>query len=87
MVQATAAEWALIWLVGLRRRLRPSDSAGARLVFFQHDEVVGHCPQDAADDARTAVLDAAEEARHLLFGATPVRFPLDVAVVTSYADA
>ena len=87
LVQATAAEWALIWLVGLRRRLRPTEADGARLVFFQHDEVVVHCREDAADDVRTAVLSAADEARQLLFGGTPVRFPLDVSVVTSYADA
>lgn len=87
LVQATAAEWALIWLVGLRRRLRPGHSAEARLVFFQHDEVVVHCPQGVADAVRGAVLEAADEARRHLFGATPVLFPLDVAVVTSYADA
>ncbi|EXG80741.1 bifunctional 3'-5' exonuclease/DNA polymerase [Cryptosporangium arvum] len=87
LVQATAAEWALIWLVGLRRRLGPTEAAGARLVFFVHDEVVVHCPEPMADEVRTAVLAAADEARRLLFGETPVRFPLDVAVVRSYADA
>lgn len=86
-MQATAAEWALIWLVGLRRRLGPTEAAGARLVFFVHDEVVVHCPEPMADEVRTAVLAAADEARRLLFGETPVRFPLDVAVVRSYADA
>ncbi|MFG1925548.1 bifunctional 3'-5' exonuclease/DNA polymerase [Cryptosporangium sp. NPDC048952] len=87
LVQATAAEWALIWLVGLRRRLRPTAPTGAELVFFVHDEVVVHCPETMADEVRAAVLDAADEARRLLFGATPVQFPLDVAVVTSYAEA
>ncbi|SHN42685.1 bifunctional 3'-5' exonuclease/DNA polymerase [Cryptosporangium aurantiacum] len=92
LVQATAAEWALILLAGLRRRLNslppgPTDPGGARLVFFQHDEVVVHCRAEAADDVRSAVLAAADEARQLLFGPTPVKFPLDLAVVTSYADA
>ncbi|MFI5953368.1 bifunctional 3'-5' exonuclease/DNA polymerase [Cryptosporangium sp. NPDC051539] len=84
VVQATAAEWALILVAGLRRRLYPTE---ARLVFFQHDEVVVHCRQEVADDVRDAVVASAEEARTLLFGPTPVRFPLDLAVVTSYADA
>jgi len=34
-----------------------------------------------------AIHDSAEQARRLLFGDTAVRFPLDVSVVGSYADA
>ena len=87
LVQATAAEWALILLAGVRRRLGPTDPDGARLVFFQHDEVVVHCRQEAADQVQADLADAADEARRLLFGSTPVRFPLDVSVVECYADA
>lgn len=87
LVQATAAEWALILLAGLRRRLGPTDPAGAKLVFFQHDEVVVHCAQDVAEQVRSHLLDAAEEARRLLFGPTPVQFPLDISIVRCYADA
>jgi DNA polymerase-1 len=87
VVQATAAEWALSLLAGLRRRLRPTDPDGARLVFFQHDEVVVHCRREATDQVQRHLLDAADEARRLLFGSTSVRFPLDVSVVECYADA
>ena len=58
-----------------------------RLVFFQHDEVIVHCPEDLAGDVVLAVGEAAAEAGRLVFGPTPVRFPVTTAVVTSYADA
>jgi DNA polymerase I len=85
VVQASAADWALVLLAALRRRL--TDPAGPRLVFFQHDEVVVHCPRADADPVVVAVRDAAEESRRLVFGETAVRFPLAVAVVDCYADA
>jgi hypothetical protein len=85
VVQASAADWALVLLAALRRRL--TDPAGPRLVFFQHDEVVVHCPRADADPVVAAVRDAAEESRRLVFGGTAVRFPLAVAVVDCYADA
>jgi hypothetical protein len=85
VVQASAADWALVLLAALRRRL--TDPVGPRLVFFQHDEVVVHCPRDDAERVVAAVRDAAEESRRLVFGGTAVRFPLAVAVVDCYADA
>jgi DNA polymerase family A len=84
VVQASAADWALVLLAALRRRLAASDS---QLVFFQHDEVVVHCPRADAERVTVAVRDAAEESRRLVFGDTGVRFPLAVAVVDCYADA
>ena len=84
VIQATAAEWALTLLAGLRRQLY--DTA-AQLVFFQHDEVVVHCPEQAADEVAAAVRAAGEQAARLLFPASPVRFPLDLSVVRNYADA
>lgn len=92
VVQASAADWALVLLAGLRRRLAalagptgPLDGPG--LVFFQHDEVIVHCPRAAAPEVVAAVDDAAQEAGRLVFGATPVRFPVTTAVVDCYADA
>jgi DNA polymerase-1 len=92
VVQASAADWALVLLAGLRRRLAviagsagPLDGPG--LVFFQHDEVIVHCPQAMAPEVVAAVGEAAEEAGRLVFGATPVRFPVTTAVVDCYADA
>jgi DNA polymerase-1 len=85
VVQATAADWALALLGSLRRRLTALGSP--RLVFFQHDEVIVHTPAALAEDVTAAVHAAADEARRLLFGDTPVVFPMEVAVVGRYADA
>ena len=84
VVQATAAEWALTVLATLRRRLAPG---AARLVFFQHDEVLVHCPEPLAAEVAAAVDASAAEATRLLFGPTPVRLPFGVSVVACYADA
>jgi len=107
VVQASAADWALVLLAGLRAGLAripipdgppaplppvgPMPSAasawGPHLVFFQHDEVIVHCPQDLADSVVTAVSQAADEAARRVFGATRVAFPMTTAVVSCYADA
>ena len=91
VIQASAADWALALIAGLRRRLAAipvvTDGDRPRLVFFQHDEVIVHTPAQLADAVRAAVADAGEEARRLVFGATPVHFPLDTHVATSYLDA
>ncbi|MEV6630120.1 bifunctional 3'-5' exonuclease/DNA polymerase [Actinoplanes sp. NPDC051470] len=84
VIQATAAEWALVLLASLRTAL---EGTKAELVFFVHDEVVVHCPEPEAPTVVAAVQQAAAEAGRLLFGATEVRFPLDVSVVECYADA
>ncbi|WP_425565929.1 bifunctional 3'-5' exonuclease/DNA polymerase [Nonomuraea monospora] len=83
VVQGTAAEWALSLLAVLRGRLPEP----ARLVFFQHDEVMVHCPAELADEVIAAVAGSAAEASRLLFGGTPVRFPMEAVAVKSYADA
>lgn len=91
VVQGTAAEWALCWLADLRNRLWRLGSGTLdqrpHLVFFLHDEVVVHTPEAQADAVVREVRSAAAEAGRLLFGAFPVDFPLDVAVVRSWADA
>ena len=130
VVQASAADWALVLLAGLRSRLaalsipnenapaRPTpdarpdgypastlpgqplegrplagpelaapELAGPELVFFQHDEVIVHCPEAAAESVVAAIGEAAQEAGRLVFGDTPVRFPVSTAVVACYADA
>jgi DNA polymerase-1 len=83
VIQASAADWALVLLADLRRRL----AAGAQLVFFQHDEVVVHCPRQLAGTAVAAAVAAGEQAKRLVFGDTPVRLPLNTRVVDCYADA
>ncbi|MGW0519702.1 bifunctional 3'-5' exonuclease/DNA polymerase [Crossiella sp. NPDC003009] len=83
VVQATASEWALALLACLRTSLREP----AELVFFQHDEVIVHCPSELAEEVAAAVQECAERATRLLFGDTPVRFPLNAVVADCYADA
>ncbi|ARX85360.1 3'-5' exonuclease [Streptomyces alboflavus] len=84
VVQGSAADWALLMLAALRRA-----TAGMRaeLVFFQHDEVIVHCPEEEAEAVAAAVRDAGDLAGRIAFGETPVRFPFTVAVVECYADA
>ncbi|MFE3021398.1 bifunctional 3'-5' exonuclease/DNA polymerase [Streptomyces sp. NPDC059256] len=84
VVQGSAADWALLMLAALRRA-----TAGMRaeLVFFQHDEVVVHCPQEEAERVAAAIREAGELAGRTAFGPTPVRFPITTAVVKCYADA
>jgi DNA polymerase-1 len=92
VVQGTAAEWALCWMASLRTRLL--DLAGgaaltrsAHLVFFLHDEIVVHCPEEHADQVARLVRDSAVEAGRLIFGSAPVDFPVTTAIVTSYDQA
>jgi DNA polymerase I len=100
VVQGTAAEWALCWIAEVRRRLwdmgerdgepgRAPAPFGRRphLVYFLHDELVVHAPQEWADAVGHAVRAAAAEAGRLLFGDFPVDFPLSVAAGRTYAEA
>ncbi|WP_043470640.1 bifunctional 3'-5' exonuclease/DNA polymerase [Arthrobacter sp. Rue61a] len=90
VVQGSAAEWAACWLAELRRRLRAlraEGSAAGELVFFLHDEVMVHAPDDAVDACISAIEEAATAAKELMFGRIPVEFPVSVAVVDSYDKA
>jgi DNA polymerase-1 len=92
VVQGTGAEWTLCWLADLRNRLWRLGGTGTvrerpHLVFFLHDEVLVHTPEHLAGAVADEVRRAAVEAGRLLFGGFPVDFPLDVAVVSSWADA
>lgn len=102
VVQGTAAEWAVIWMAGLRRRLAAiaaevpaatvAEASGPvfervpHLVYFLHDEVIVHAPAEYSDQVAQAVRETAAEAGRLLFGDFPVEFPLDLRVVESYAE-
>ncbi|WP_144659115.1 bifunctional 3'-5' exonuclease/DNA polymerase [Paenarthrobacter nicotinovorans] len=90
VVQGSAAEWAACWLAELRRRLRTMRAEGApsgELVFFLHDEVMVHAPDDAVDACIRAIEESAAAAKDLMFGPIPVEFPVSVAVVDSYDKA
>ncbi|MER6086900.1 bifunctional 3'-5' exonuclease/DNA polymerase [Streptomyces bluensis] len=84
VVQGSAADWTLLVLAALRRTLT---GMAAELVFFQHDEVIVHCPEGEAEAVVSAIREASELAGRLTFGQTPVRFPFTTAVVECYADA
>ena len=83
VVQAGAAEWAMVLLASLRQRLVEVAAPlpeGAGVVFFMHDEVVLHVPRELADTAVRAMSEAEVRTRKILFGQTPVRFPLATTV-------
>ncbi|MCL8013777.1 bifunctional 3'-5' exonuclease/DNA polymerase [Streptomyces sp. AS02] len=84
VVQGSAADWTLLLLAALRQTCA---GMAAELVFFQHDEVIVHCPEEEAEAVVAAIREAAELAGRLTFGETPVRFPFTTAVVECYADA
>jgi DNA polymerase family A len=94
VVQASAADWASVMLALLRTRLAAAPVGTGDcypgqpgLVFFQHDEVIVHCPIECAADVVAAVAAAAAGATRLVFGDTAVSFPMTTAVVGCYADA
>ncbi|MYS18431.1 bifunctional 3'-5' exonuclease/DNA polymerase, partial [Streptomyces sp. SID4982] len=84
VVQGSAADWTLLLLAALRRACA---GLAAELVFFQHDEVIVHCPAEEAEQVALAIKEASALAARLTFGDTPVRFPFSTAVVECYADA
>ncbi|ROQ68010.1 DNA polymerase-1 [Streptomyces sp. 840.1] len=86
VVQGSAADWALLLLAALRRSIAAA-GLRAELVFFQHDEVIVHCPEEEAETVVEAVRAAGELAGRIAFGDTPVRFPFTTAVVRRYSDA
>jgi len=85
VVQGSAADWASVWLSGLRRNLRSVE--GTELVFFQHDELIVHVPDEHAQAVADLTIEAAESARRLVFPRTLVTTPVRPAVVDCYADA
>ncbi|MDQ4212672.1 bifunctional 3'-5' exonuclease/DNA polymerase [Microbacterium capsulatum] len=93
VVQGTAAEWSLLWLAEIRHRLSalpeakvPAEASGpvfarrAHLAFFLHDEVIVHTPAELAEDAASAVQDAADAATRRLFPGFEIDIPLDLRI-------
>ena len=91
VVQGTAAEWALAWMAGVRRRLWRADGGALaeqpHLVFFVHDELIVHSPRETVDEVVRVLQEAAGDAGRLVFGETTVTFPVTVAIVDRYSDA
>ncbi|WP_433679904.1 DNA polymerase [Nocardia sp. CA-119907] len=86
VVQGSAADWALLLLAGVRHAMARA-GLRAELVFFQHDEVIVHCPAEEASTVAEMIATAAQNAGRIAFGPTPVRFPFTTAVVECYWDA
>lgn len=84
VVQGSAADWALLMMAALRQSIA---ELKAELVFFQHDEVIVHCPAEEADEVAIAIQTAGDLAGRITFGETPTRFPFTTAIVECYADA
>lgn len=84
LIQASAADWAAALLASLRTSLSGTPN---ELVFFQHDEVVVHCPEPNAGAVQEAIQNAAASATRLVLGRTPVHLPLQVNTVSDYAAA
>ncbi|WP_439565808.1 bifunctional 3'-5' exonuclease/DNA polymerase [Microcella sp.] len=91
VVQGTAAEWALAWMAGVRRRLWTPEAgalaAQPHLVFFVHDELIVHSPRDRVAEVEEALRSAAADAGRIVFGETAVSFPVSIAAVHRYSDA
>ncbi|GGL95991.1 bifunctional 3'-5' exonuclease/DNA polymerase [Nakamurella endophytica] len=85
VVQASAADWAAVWLSTVRTAL--AGLPGVELVFFQHDEVVLHAPIAAAGDAAAVTERAAATAYGLVFPGAQGSTPVQAHVVDCYADA
>lgn len=89
VVQATTSEWTLALLACLRLHLADLRAPHqlAEVVFYQHDEFMVHAERSQANAVADAVHRAGADATRLLFGETPVRFPLDVTTADNYLDA
>lgn len=84
VVQGSASEWAVIMLAALRQSLA---TLRAEIVFFQHDEVIVHCPEAEAPTVTEAIQAAGLRAAETTFGPSPARFPFTTATVHRYSDA
>lgn len=85
VVQASAADWASVWLSSLRRELRSVPDA--ELVFFQHDEVVVHAPNEVAEQVAELTRCTARQARDLVFPGSTLFTPVRPLIVGNYAEA
>ncbi|WP_425488434.1 bifunctional 3'-5' exonuclease/DNA polymerase [Nakamurella aerolata] len=87
VVQASAADWAAVWLSLLRAELLAGAAPGAELVFFQHDELILHCPSEQAQTVCELARSTADAARALVFPRSTAATPVRPVAVGCYADA
>ncbi|WP_272880426.1 bifunctional 3'-5' exonuclease/DNA polymerase [Rothia nasimurium] len=91
VIQGTAAEWAIIWMAQIRKRLRTERRFGkrmqTRLVYFLHDEIMLYGPIGESARAAEIVRESAQAAAELIFGPTEVEFPVTVVTTDDYSQA
>ena len=91
VIQGTAAEWAIIWMAQIRKRLRTERHFGrrmqTRLVYFLHDEIMLYGPVSESARAAKIVRESAQAAAELIFGPTDVEFPVTVITTDDYSQA
>lgn len=86
VIQASAADWAAVWMTTLRLELM-TQVPQAEIVLFQHDEIVVHAPESTAALVGQILVETAVAARDLVFPGSPVSLPVRPAAVRCYADA
>ncbi len=89
MVQGAAAELFKTWAVTVRARLAGTES---QIVLCLHDELLIHAPMAETDRVAAILSGALAEAAHRTYAPTApaalaVRFPIDLAIVGSWAEA
>ena len=63
------------------------DREQAHLVYFLHDEVIVHAPEEQAEQVAALVRAGAREAGGLLFPGEPLDVPVTTAIVEDYGQA
>lgn len=86
VIQASAADWAAVWMTSLRLALLDAVPL-AEMVLFQHDELVVHVPSGGAHQVAEIMTYTARQATELVFPGSPVLIPVRPQIVRSYADA
>lgn len=93
VIQASAADWAAVWMTLLRLELlalgsgAPSSEPVPEIVLFQHDELVVHAPEAVAEPVADLMRQTAAHATALVFPDTGVHIPVHPQIVACYADA
>ena len=85
VVQASASDWASVWLSLVRAGLPALP--GAEIVLFQHDEIGVHTPAELADPVADLLVTAAAQAGRLVFGGRSPHLPVRPVAVRCYVDA
>lgn len=86
VIQASAADWASVWLAQVRRMLGTGAEGGPQIVLFQHDEIVLHVPESGVAVVTAAVTAAADSASALVFPGAGVHIPVAPSVAECYGD-